>query len=149
MTAGSTITLPFRIGQRRNLAPVWMGASILVTVAAAFVAATVGMGIVVLAALVTGLCAILLGGRQLLRPATLTLNETGFTFTWLWRLHRWKWSNIDGFRVVHVRSGKVIMFDVYEGADSSVAAVPAVFEIDAQNLVAMLHRVRRTTTDVR
>jgi hypothetical protein len=49
--------LPFKIGQRGNLAPVWIGASILVTVAAAFVAATVGMGIAVLVAVVTGLCA--------------------------------------------------------------------------------------------
>jgi hypothetical protein len=92
---------------------------------------------------------ILPGGLQLLRPAMLALNQTGFTFTWLWRLHRWKSSNIDGFRLAHVRSGKVIMFDVYEGGGSSVAAVPAVFEIDAQDLVAMLHRVRRATTDVR
>jgi hypothetical protein len=150
MTGGSTITLPCRIGQRRNLAPVWIGESILVTVAAAFVAATAGMRIAVLAvAVVIGVCAILLGVLQLLRPATLTLDETGFTFIWLWRVHRWEWSNIDGFRVAHVRGGTVIMFEVYEGDGSSVAAMPAFFEMDAQNLVGMLHRVRRTTTDVR
>jgi hypothetical protein len=135
MTEGSP-PLPFRIEQRRNLAPVWIGAIILATPAATFVAANAGMGIAALAVpIMIGVCAIVLGVLQLRRPATLTLDETG------------KWSNIDGFRVTHVRSGKAIMFDVYNEDGLSVAAVPALFEIDARSSVAILHRVRCMMTE--
>ena len=140
--------LPFRIEQRRALAPVWIGAIILATPAAAFVAANAGMGIAALAVpIMIGVCAIVLGVLQLRRPATLTLDETGLTFTWLWRVSHWKWSRIDGFRVGHVRSGKAIMFDVYKEDGLSVAAVPALFEIDERSSVAILHRVRCMMTE--
>ncbi|MFT4055319.1 MAG: hypothetical protein QM681_12500 [Novosphingobium sp.] len=140
--------LTFRIEQRRNLAPVWIGASIIATPAATFVAAKAGMGIAALSVpVMIGMCAILLGFLQLRRPATLTLDETGLTFTWLWRVNHWKWPRIDGFRVAYVRSGKAIIFDVYEEDGLSVAAVPAVFEIDERGCVAILQRVRRMMND--
>ena len=91
---------------------------------------------------VIGLVVFSLGILQLARPTTLVLEPTGLPYSILGIDRFWLWEDISGFRLVRIRSGRAIVFDVARDGRSRTFAVPGFFTMRPIPLVSLLHDAR-------
>ncbi|WP_037493776.1 hypothetical protein [Sphingomonas sp. PAMC 26605] len=100
-----------------------------------------------------GMAVLLLGVLQIVRPTTMVLEPAGLHYSILGIDRFWPWEDISGFRVVRIRSGRAIVFDVAQPR-SRTFAIPGFFVIRPIPLAGLLQHAQcrwaiggRTTTD--
>lgn len=85
---------------------------------------------------------LLVGIVQLVRPTRLILAPEGLQYSILGIDRHWAWQEVSGFRVVRVRSGRAIVFDVSRPKGAASFAFPAFFSLPAAALAALLQEAR-------
>lgn len=91
---------------------------------------------------VAGFAILLFGALQIAKPTRLILAPSSLRYTILGIDRSWCWRELSRFRVIRVRNGKAIVFDVTRQGDSTSFAVPAWFTIDAEQLVTLLRQAQ-------
>ena len=88
-----------------------------------------------------GAATLLLGIVQRLRPTMLVLEPAGLHYSILGITRVWSWADISGFRVVRIRSGSAIMFDVAH-SPSRTFAIPGFFAMRPIPLAGLLQEAQ-------
>lgn len=94
------------------------------------------------AGLVVGGAGALLGARMALRPNTLTLAPDGLAFVNLGIRRAWRWNEVSGFQLTHVRSATVITFRDHGGKAGPAGrlySLPARWTVPAQTVIDTLN----------
>ena len=84
-----------------------------------------------------GMAVLLVGVLQLVRSTTMVLEPAGLHYRILGIDRFWPWKDISGFRVVRIRSGRAIVFDVAQHR-SRTFAIPGFFMTRPIPLVGLL-----------
>jgi hypothetical protein len=84
-----------------------------------------------------GTAVLLVGVLQIVRPTTIVLEPAGLHYRILGFERFWPWEDISGFRVVRIRSGSAIVFDVAHPR-SGTFAIPGFFMMRPIPLAGLL-----------
>ncbi len=86
-----------------------------------------------------GLIVLLLGIRQARHPTVLVMEPVGLHYSYLGVNRFWRWEDLSRFRVVRIRSGRAVVFDVSRpGRRPRAFAVPGFFAMGAVPLANLL-----------